>query len=197
MDAESTDRSSDALLQVWQETGDTEVLDRLLQLEIQVLKRIIRGRGRDLLQSFGATDAAHEAVLGLLRAKSAPHFDNPRALRGYLWKAAWRLLVARLDKRRRGPLRLEDSAGGSPALLATAKGLSDADEAERAVALDVAMNLLAPADRDLLGLVYFEGLDIPGAAARLGVSLDVANTRLVRARRRLAAKLASWSQLIG
>jgi DNA-directed RNA polymerase specialized sigma24 family protein len=59
------------------------------------------------------------------------------------------------------------------------------------------MNLLSLQDRELLRLVYFEGKDIAAAAQSLSLTRDVANTRLVRARRLLAARLADWSEIIG
>lgn len=191
--------TSEGLLQRWQETGDPDVLDRLLQIEVGVVKAMIRGRGRSMLKSLAATDVAHEAVLGLLRVKTAPKFDNPAALRGYLWTSAWRLLMARLEKRGKRPLRLDGgtSTQGMQGFLATTGGMENAQDSDRRVALDVALNLLKPQERDVLTLVYLEEMEIPDAAEKLGISKDAANMRLVRARRRLAEKLASWAELIG
>ena len=56
------------------------------------------------------------------------------------------------------------------------------------MAIGLAMNLLSREDRELIRLVYFEEKDIAAAAAALGLTRDVANTRLVRARRLLATK---------
>lgn len=191
-------KTSEDLLEEWQKTGDPEILDELLRAEIGAVKAMIRGRSGSMLQSLGATDVAHEAVLGLLRVKSAPKFDNPAALRGYLWKSAWRLLMARLDRRGRRPLRLDGtSTQGMEGFLATTGGMEEAQDSDRAVALDVAMNLLKPQEREILQLVYMKQMDIPTAAAELGLTKDAANMRLVRARRRLADKLAGWAELIG
>ena len=191
-------KTSEELLDAWQESGDPETLDALLRAEIGTLKAMIRGRGGSMLQSLGATDVAHEAIMGLLRVNAAPKFENPAALRGYLWKSAWRLLMARLDKRGRRPLRLDaTSTPEMQGFLATTGGMSDAQDSDRSVALDVAMNLLKPQERDVIKLVYLEQMDIPAAAEALGVSKDAANMRLVRARRHLAEKLAGWAELIG
>ena len=71
------------------------------------------------------------------------------------------------------------------------------DERDRSMALDVAVNLLMPAERAILDLVYFKQFDIAAAAERLGVTKEAANMRLVRARRALAEKLSDWDDLIG
>lgn len=189
---------TDSLLRAWQESGDLECLDRLLRNEIAGLKAMIRGRGGSLVRtSLAATDVAHEAVLGLLRVKTPPRFDNPQALRAYLWRSAWRLLMHRLDQRRTKPLRLEGStSSGFQRFLATTGGMAEAHDSDRTAALEMAMNLLRPEDREILTLVYFKDLDIPGAAAKLGIAKEAANMRLVRARRRLGEKLSGWAGLI-
>ncbi len=189
---------ADALLARWQETQDPADLDSLLRAEIGALKAVIRGRGGSMLESMGATDVAHEAVLGLLRVKTAPKFDNPAALRGYLWVAARRLLMARIQRRGARPLPFDGtSTQGLEGFLATTGGMSEAQDSDRSAAIDVALNLLNPAERDVLALVYLKGMDIPSAAEELGITKDAANMRVVRARRNLAQKLASWAEFIG
>jgi RNA polymerase sigma-70 factor (ECF subfamily) len=185
-------------LRAWQEEGDLEALDALLRCEIRILKAMLRKRGGSLLQtSLAATDVAHEAVLGLLRVRTVPHFDSPLALRGYLWKAAWRLLMQHLRHRERKPSRIDGPASPEfDRFLATTGGMKKAQASDRATALDLAMNLLRPQDREILVLVYFQDLDIPEAARKIGIAVDAANMRLVRARRRLAEKLSGWAELI-
>jgi DNA-directed RNA polymerase specialized sigma24 family protein len=88
-----------ALLRRWQESHDADALDRLLRLEVAELATRLRRRGGDLLRpSQSASDLAQEAVLRLLQTESTPVFDDPRQLRAYLWKSAWRLLLNRLGK---------------------------------------------------------------------------------------------------
>ena len=67
---------------------------------------------------------------------------------------------------------------------------------ERSLALDLALNLLRPAEREILRLAYLERLGIEGAAGRLGIGRDAAKMRLVRARRELARKLCRWEEAI-
>jgi RNA polymerase sigma factor (sigma-70 family) len=186
------------LLRAWQETGDVEALDRLLREEVETLKRRMRSRiGQDLAGSAGISDLAQEAVLNLLRVGSPPAFDNPRAFRAYLFKAAWRLLTARLGSRARRPVRsLPTGSALQNDVAAASAGTTPLEARERDHSVEVALNLLPEEDRDLLFLVYFEDREISVAAQQLGLTRDAANMRLVRARRRLAEKLKGWRELI-
>ncbi len=187
------------LLRLWQDEGRAEALDNLLQSEITFLKSMLKRRGGSLLRtSLGATDVAHDAVLGLLSVEKPPDFDSPRALRSYLWTSAWRLLMQRLARRKQKPLRFDETRGRQiERVLATTGGASRVLDSDRAAALQVAMNLLKAEDREILDLVYFRELDLAAAAAQLGIAKDAANMRLVRARRRLADKLSDWAALVG
>ena len=187
------------LLRRWQDTGDPEALGLLLQIEVRLLKHMIRGRRFEAPSgSAGTSDIAQEAVMGLLKAKTAPTFSDPRALRGYLWRSAWHLLLRRFDKKSRMPFRLDvDEPDGLDRFMKSARGIGDLEREERAMAIGFAMNLLGPDDRELMRLVYFEDQAIADAGAALGLTRDAANSRLVRARRVLASRLAEWADLIG
>jgi len=186
-------------LRRWQEDGDPEALDRLLQIEVAILKQMLRSRSSSGLSgSAGTSDIAQEAVLKLLRVKTSPHFDNPSAFRGYLWKSAWHLLVQRFEKKRTKPLDLtSEDHPGLRRFASSSEVLQELEESERTLAVTFAMNFLSLQDRELMRIVYFAEKDIATAAAALGLTRAVANTRLVRARRELARKLADWSDLIG
>jgi RNA polymerase sigma factor (sigma-70 family) len=198
MTGPETDPSAEPLRR-WQEDGDPEALNQLLQIEVTILKQMLRSREPGAFSGSAATsDIAQEAVLRLLNVKTSPHFDNPRALRGYLWKSAWHLLVQRFERKKTKPLDLEsEDLPGLERFVAMNEGLRGLDRSERSVAIGLAMNFLALEDRELLRLVYFAGKDIAAAADALGLTRGAANSRLVRARRELATKLADWSDLIG
>jgi RNA polymerase sigma-70 factor (ECF subfamily) len=187
-----------ALLQRWQDEGDPDALDELLRLEVCVLKNRLRSKG---LQVAGdpvtVSDIAQETVVRFLEVHTAPRFDSPQKLRAYLWTAAWRLLVQRLQKPERHALRVDEMESWNLERgLSTSGGLAALDENERSVALDLALNLLRPAEREILRLVYLERLGIEGAAQKLGVGRDATKMRLVRARRELARKLCRWEETI-
>lgn len=187
------------LLRRWQDGGDPDALDQLLQIEVGLLKHMIHGRRSGVLAGSVATsDIAQEAVLGLLKAKKAPTFEDPGALRGYLWRSAWHLLVKRFEKRSKAPFRLEVAeTGGIDSFLSGAPAFEKLDREERGMAIALAMNLLSHEDRDLLRRVYFDGQEVTAAAEELGLTRTAANSRLVRARRLLATRLSRWSGLIG
>lgn len=197
MTTRQTDPSEEPLRR-WQNDGDLDGLDLLLRNEVSLLKEMIRRKGHGaLLGSVSASDIAQEAVNGLLKNSRVPTFENPAAFRGYLWTAAWRLLTHRFERRRLAPLDLlEAPSAGLERFLAGATQLGGLIAEERKVALNVAMNLLAKEDRELIRRVYFEDEDLTTAASAIGLKTEVANTRLVRARRLLASRLMAWSELV-
>lgn len=185
-----------ALLARWQEGGDVEALDQLLRLEIGRLRARLDA-GDSSASPATHEDVAQEAVLRVLRADPPPCFDTPAAFRGYLWTCARHLLVDRL-RTRREPVRIDaHTADGLTRDPATRGSIDRVEREDLATALEVAVNLLPDADRDVLRLVYFEGRTIQDAARRLGLSPGGANMRLVRARVRLAEKVAAWRDVVG
>lgn len=186
------------LLQRWQESHDVDALDQLLRSEVDGLARRLRARGGANSVTMSASDLAQEAVLRWLRLDEPPRFDDVRALRAYLWTAAWRLLVNRAQRADRGVVRLssDDSMLLSGAF-AVSGGLGALAADEQRTALEVVVNLLRPEDRESLGLVYFQGLSIEEAARRAGVSRGAFDMRLLRARQRLAERLVDWADVVG
>jgi RNA polymerase sigma-70 factor (ECF subfamily) len=65
------------------------------------------------------------------------------------------------------------------------------DEAVADLAGRAAMNALGNADREILALHYWDGLDIHEVAAVLSISANAAGTRLSRAKSRFLEQLAS------
>jgi len=198
MDDPSPERSVD-LLRSWQERGDRAALEELLWIEIGVLKGRLRRQGaRAVDRSVSVSDVAQEVVLRALEVEPAPRFDNPFALRGYLWTAARRLLAEHLRRARAPVLELDTSRTGplDKALQCTG-GLQGVEARDHADALGFALQLLEPEDRQVLELHYFQSMDPAAIAAQLGVSPDVARTRVARARTSLARKLVKWTEVIG
>jgi DNA-directed RNA polymerase specialized sigma24 family protein len=67
--------------------------------------------------------------------------------------------------------------------------LSALISAERASVVRAALSALADDDRELLTLMYFEGLDAWGVAARFGLTVSAVRVRKHRALHRLAVLL--------
>lgn len=196
--APQPDARSQELLRRWQESGDLDALDDLLRSEIRILKDLVSARAGDRLAgSASASDIAQEAALRLLRLETIPRFADPRALRGYLWMTAWRLLVDRVRRPYTCKRSIDPAASSQLPAALIAPECNEAEEAERTAALDVAMNLLRPEDRDLIHRVYFEGRKINDVASDLHISESAIKMRLLRARRNLGARLSAWGEVVG
>lgn len=192
------DRSA-GLLRLWQEQGDRNALDELLRIEVTALKAKMRRQGGPAVDAAqSVSDVAQEAVMRMLRVDPPPVFETPEAMRGYLWLAAWRLLVARLRRSDHGAARFGTSSSAPiDGALETTGGFSVLDAKERAVALELALQLLDPDEREILELAYFHDVGVDVLAEKRGITSEAARKRLARARKSLAGKLASWTELIG
>ncbi len=186
------------LLERWQRAGDLEALDELLRIEVAVLRDRILARGRNLLSpSISSSDVAQEVVLSLFKVNETPSFEEPAALRAYLWTSAWRLLGSHFEKNGRRTQRLDAQRSRSASVaLAASGGLSSVEEKDRSLALELALHLLTDDERAILELVYFRGFTVEAAAGELAISNEAAKKRVARARRRLAEKIGHWSELI-
>ena len=99
LDSSSVDERWAELLQEWQEGGNLDARDKLLQVEIRVLKQRILARGKGIIGSpASASDVVNDAVVRILNAKQLPKFKDRRVFSAYLWTCAWRLLLMRLRK---------------------------------------------------------------------------------------------------
>ncbi|MBI4880791.1 MAG: sigma-70 family RNA polymerase sigma factor, partial [Planctomycetes bacterium] len=136
------------------------------------------------------SDVAQEAALAVVRTEGAV-FTESRSFRAYLWRAAWRLLVRRLRRRREYvPL---DSALPAPA---SSDAFSRLDQDETARAVRFALHLLGEDERGLLEMSFFQGRTNKQIAEALGITAEAARMRLARARRKMAGKLGAWRSLV-
>jgi len=190
---------SGELLRLWQRDGDRESLDQLLRIEVALLRDRIRRKGANLLSpSVSSSDVAQEAVLNLYKVREAPTFEEPAALRAYLWRSALRLLARHAESAGRRDVELDATRSQAFATaLATTGGFSAIDRNERDCAIELALSLLQPADREILDCVYARAMTVEAAARELSITNEAAKKRVARARRRLAEKLGDWSELIG
>lgn len=198
-DQDFGDDPSATLLRKWQELGERRALDELLRREISILRARLRGQGSAALtRDVSSSDVAQEAALGLIRVREAPSFDHPAALRAYLWRSALRLLAARTTKVDRSTASFDAATTqGLASALATTGGLAAVEDDDRAVALELVLQLIEPHEREILELFYFEQLPLETIGQRLGIAHEAAKKRLARARRALAAELGDWTELIG
>lgn len=198
-DAPPVDARQRELLERWQSNADHDALDELLRSEVDAIARRLRARARGMLRpSQSASDLAQEAVVRMLGLEDAPVFDDPRALRAYLWTAAWRLLVNRARRPGRNVVELDTRASVAlSGAFARTGGFGSYEQSDQRAALVVAINLLKDDEREILTRVYLDGLAIETVAAELGITRSNADMRLTRARRRLAERLVGWAEVVG
>jgi len=181
------------LLARWQESGDHQALERLLQMEVHAIKGRIRRQIQHLTSpSQSASDVAQEAAARWLGVRTPTHFQSPAALRAYLWTTALNLLRLHVQQDR---IPVHTGALDVQPLVADREEEQDLAR-ERSVALHLGLGLLRPDERRILELYYFEGQDSHGVARALGIEPENARMRLVRARRALTRKLQAWKAFL-
>lgn len=195
----------DEYLRRWQRSGDPEALDHLLRIEILALKSWLRrSRRPGSSPSASVSDVVQQAIAQFLRAAGRsetaerPRFDNPRALRGFLWTTALRLLKDHARKRKVQVVQCDRISSSSSRLVepAASGGQSRVDRDDSNARLVVLVNLLGPTDREILTLHYFDDQSIDALAVHLDLTPKAVHQRLVRARKNLRDRLAAWTDVV-
>lgn len=192
------DDPAHALLRRFQESGDVDALDELLRTEVLTLKERLRRRyGHLLTPTKSASDVAQDAAAGWVRIARQTDFPNPAAFRGYLLRAAFRLLARHSQRRAGRPSKssLADDAAPEPESEG-ARPDAGAIGSERRTALALALRMLPAEQRALLERVYLGQKDVKTAAEELGVDLETAYKRVQRGRAALAERLAAWARVL-
>ncbi len=165
------------------EPGATGGLDRT------AIGRIFReesGRSiASLIRTFGdidlAEDAVQEAFVAVWRTAAAFRAERGGA-------RAWILtLVHRraVDRVRREQRHADLAAGSMPEHEAAPETGASADQLH----VRAALASLSPAERNVIGLAYYEGLTQEQVAAALGIPVGTVKSRTARALARLASRL--------
>jgi RNA polymerase sigma-70 factor (ECF subfamily) len=180
--------------------GQSAAFDELLDAARPAIWR----RARQRLQDDALADDV--ATRTFVKAwRNLPRYDPEKANAStWLYKIAERLIIDALKKRRQQQKRevmgfesLSSSAtdeGEGPVRLEPEDDveLPPPDEVDQPLIAGLvrdALQSLSKADRDVLGLFYFEQLSYEEIAARLGITQQAVGPRLTRARQRLMEKL--------
>jgi len=161
--------------------GDAGAFAALVQQSSGGLYRFVRARLRD---DGAAADAAQEAFLRAWRAIAS--FRGECSFRSWLYRIAQRLIIDERTRRGRAPVAGLDFDEADPAAPEPTAGLEA--EAERQD-VRAALERIAPDERELIRLVYYDGLSYKEISALRGLPLGTVKVRLHRARARLRVQL--------
>lgn len=177
------------------QAGDSAVAER--ELTAKYWDRIRLVALRRLRDAAAAEDVAQEVIRLVTEALRAGRVENLDALPGYVFRTAQHLCLQRFRSAGREAKALDrlgsepgpDHPGGDPLIALIGE--------ERRASVRRAISDLAPADRELLTLLYFQETDSAAAAGRLGITAEALRVRKHRALRRLGAMLGDIVDVTG
>jgi len=143
---------------------------------------------RRVRDAAAAEDIAQEVIRRVTEALREGRLAEPAALPGYVFRTALYVCLHHGRSAGREARALDRFAGGAPAHTGD-DALTTMIAAERRATVRLALERLAPADRDLLRLVYFQQLEPAEIARQLAVTVEALRVRKHRALRRLADAL--------
>lgn len=158
----------------------------------RLVPRLVAYAGRMLNDRAEAEDVAQEAMLRLWKA--APDWQQGEAkVTSWLFRVATNLCIDRQRKRKRqAPLDAAgDPASPEPGM---AERLADAD---RAAALQAALDTLPERQRQAVILRHLEGLSNPEIAAVMDIGVEAVESLTARGKRALKAVLMGQKSELG
>jgi len=159
----------------------------------RLLAHATRMLGGDVAE---AEDAVQEAFLRLWRAAPGWRADGGARVGTWLFKVTGNLCIDRLRRRRTPVASLSDEGVAEPA--SQAPGAAAAlMQAQRADALQRALNRLPERQRQAVVLRHLDGLSNPEIAAVMDTGVEAVESLLARARRALAADLVPKRDELG
>ncbi|MFW6202616.1 MAG: RNA polymerase sigma factor [Gemmatimonadota bacterium] len=164
--------------------AEAELVDRFHE-------RLLVFAARRFPDTGSAEDVAQETLRRVIEAVREGRVRDPDALPAYVFQTARHVCLHGVRKARRRRRALLRMGGRASALGDDRRG--DALDAlvgeERRARVRAALQRLDASDRELLWMLYFEGLDTAEAADRLEVTRGALRVRKHRALKRLRAAL--------
>jgi len=187
----TADAQTLTLLQRWH-GGDRQALEALLARDLPWLAAEVRRRmGKELLARTDVDDVVQQAAIAVLQ--SGPRFliadrDHYRALMLRIVENTIRKQIRLGRQQKRAAAREEPLPSGSVVALdgSATRPSAAADRNERRAWVQLALELLADGDREIILLRQWEGLPFATVGEQLGIAEDAARMRFERALARLA-----------
>ena len=179
--------TDDALLVLYA-NGDAEAARALT---LRLTPRVLRLASRMLGDAAEAEDVAQEAMLRLWRI-AADWRQGEAQVATWLYRVASNLCTDRLRQRR--PVDLDAVPEVEDGRASAVEGMIEAD---RARALQAALDLLPERQRQAVILRHLEGLSNPEIAAVMDIGVEAVESLTARGKRALAAALAGRRKELG
>jgi RNA polymerase sigma factor (sigma-70 family) len=145
---------------------------------------------RRIQDSASAEDIAQETLRNVIEAMRSGRIENLAALPGFVFTTAKNLCMHWTRSVAREKSALSRFGDDEPQRRVDAVDpLSRLIAEDRRKSVRLALDTLAPEDRQLLSLLYYEGVPSDAAADRLGTTRSAVRVRKHRALRRLARAL--------
>ena len=185
------------LLCSWHE-GDRQSLEQLLERELPFVRDFVASRMGDLLQAREeADDLVQEAMVSALAYSPRFLVSDREQFRALLCRITENVLRDSVDKHRakkRDAAREREIPRDTllyldPSLSGPTRPSQAAGRNEERLWVRLAIDLLDPADRDLVLWHEYEGLDFEEIGARLGLTKAAARMRFTRLLPKLAEKV--------
>lgn len=188
LDSDLGPASEEALLRLYA-NGDDQAARELAR---RFLPRVLAYGRRMLGDGDEAQDVAQEAMVRLWRI--APEWRSGEAqVSTWLWRVTANLCTDRL-RRRRGGVALEDAPEPEDD---APSALQQMVEANRAAALEAALQKLPERQRQAVVLRHLEGLSNPEIAEVMSIGVEAVESLTARGKRALSALLSGQKQELG
>ncbi len=170
--------------------GDKDALQELLARHMPWIRQIVRQRiGLEIGVEFDSVDVVQETVLRVLTKGPKYLVSDPKAFRALTARIAINVLIDKhrdLETKKRGVQRVidldrMDSVDGPR---------TEAEKRESVALLDLALELISQADREIIELRQFQGLSFEDVAKATDSTADAARMRFGRALKRVAQRVA-------
>lgn len=177
----SPERPGDEVLVTRARRGDVDAFAALVELFGTRLYRFARAR---LADDGAAADVTQETFLRAWRAIGGFRGECPFA--AWLLRIAQRLIINEWQRARRAPspMTADDVPDPDPAQPADlVEAAAERDDVRRA------LGSVSPEERELITLMYYDGLSCKEISAVVGAPVGTVKVRLHRARARLRSRL--------